>query len=88
MIVDIPMSILIPCVIGSIFAAGGTVYMAKDAKKKADNSVAKSDCGSHRKGLVDAIKELRDDVKNQTIVLHEVVGELKRMNGGSKTKDL
>lgn len=84
MIIEISTAYVIPLAIGTIFAAGGTVYMAKEAKKKADNAMPKDDCECYRQDLAEEVKELRNDVKDQTKVLYELVGEMRRINGHEK----
>lgn len=71
--------------IGTTFTAGGVVFMATETTKKVNklekDKMDREDCDCIRGDLKDGMKELRGDVKEISAILHEVVGELKNLNG-------
>lgn len=69
----------------TLFGAGGVVYMAKDTKKRCekleDEKVDCEDCEQKHKGVCKKLDDINVDTKENTKLLHEIVGELKHLNG-------
>lgn len=70
---------------GTVFTGGGVFYMANETNKRVrkleDSKVECKDCNHRHDGLCTKLTTLVSDTKENTKLLHELVGELRHLNG-------